>query len=121
MSMRGRGAVRQWTKTCSEYDESGNATEILYQTVLDGKIYEIHATHEEVVFCVSPRRQVRLTPSQVLDALGSSGNHLEDALDLSFLLADKPSSIQSFNALVARFPRQTIDRPLSGMDGDEEE
>lgn len=113
MTLRGRGAVRQWTKTCSEYDGHGNATEILYQTVMDGKIYEIHATTDEVIFCVSPRRQVRLSSAQVLEAL-AEGNHLEDALDKHFLLVDKPDSIQSFNALVARFPRQTIDRPFAG-------
>ena len=118
MSLRGRGAVRQWTKTCSEYDDQGNATEILYQTVMDGKIYEIHATVDEVIFCVSPRRQVRLRPPQVLEALGSGASHLEDALDEHFLMVDKPASVSSFHALVARFPRETIDRPLS-EDGEE--
>lgn len=112
MSLRGRGAVRQWTKTCSEYDGDGNATEILYQTVMDGKIYEIHATPDEVIFCVSPRRQVRLSSTQVLEAL-AEGAHLEDALDRHFLLVDKPASIQSFNTLVARFPKQTIDKPFA--------
>jgi hypothetical protein len=118
MSLRGRGAVRQWTKTCSEYDDAGNATEILYQTVMDGKIYEIHATPDEVIFCVSPRRQVRLTPGQVLDAIGGA-DHLEDLLDQQFLLVDKPSSIKSFNTLIARFPRQTIDRPESELGSEE--
>ena len=117
MSLRGRGAVRQWTKTCSEYDESGNATEILYQTVMDGKIYEIHATPEEVIFCVSPRRQVRLTPAQVLDAIGGA-DHLEDLLDQNFLLVDKPASIKSFSSLIARFPKQTIDRPDAELDAE---
>ena len=119
MSLRGRGAVRQWTKTCSEYDGEGNATEILYQTVMDGKIYEIHATPDEVIFCVSPRRQVRLTPPQVLEALGGDPAQLEDALDKHFLLVDKPASVNTFQNLVARFPRQTIDRPLSEMNGEE--
>ena len=118
MSLRGRGAVRQWTKTCSEYDNDGNATEILYQTVMDGKIYEIHATTEEVIFCVSPRRQVRLSPVQVLEALGGGLSHLEDALDQHFLMVDKPASVSSFQSLVARFPRETIDRALSD-DGEE--
>ena len=118
MSLRGRGAVRQWTKTCSEYDNDGNATEILYQTVMNGKIYEIHATPGEVIFCVSPRRQVRLSPGQVLEALGSDSGHLEDLLDEHFLLVDKPLSITSFQNLVARFPRQAIDRPLE-LDGEE--
>ena len=119
MSLRGRGAVRQWTKTCSEYDETGNATEILYQTVMEGKIYEIHATPTGVVFCVSPRRQVRLTPRQVLDSLASGGNHLEDVLDQTFLLSDKPASIKSFNTLIARFPQQTIDRAPNDIDSEE--
>lgn len=119
MSLRGRGAVRQWTKTCSEYDETGNATEILYQTVLEGKIYEIHATPDEVVFCVSPRRQVRLSTGQVLESIGAGRGHLEDVLDQTFLLVDKPASIKSFNTLIARFPRQTIDRPDSEMDSEE--
>ena len=119
MSLRGRGAVRQWTKTCSEYDDTGNAIEILYQTVMDGRIYEIHATSEEVIFCVSPRRQVRLTAGQVLETLGAAGSHLEDALDLSFLLVDKQTSIQSFNKLIGRFPKQTVDRPLSDLDEEE--
>jgi hypothetical protein len=92
MSLRGRGAVRQWTKTCSEYDSEGNATEILYQTVMEGKIYEIHATPEEVIFCISPRRQFRLHAGQVLEALGLNGAHLEDALDDHFLLVEKPVS-----------------------------
>ena len=118
MSLRGRGAVRQWTKTCSEYDSEGNATEILYQTVLDGKIYEIHATLDEVIFCVSPRRQVRLLPSQVLEVLGGDASHLEDALDHHFLMVDKPASIDSFQSLVSRFPKQAIDRPFS-EDGEE--
>ena len=118
MSLRGRGAVRQWTKTCSEYDNDGNATEILYQTVMNGKIYEIHATPVEVIFCVSPRRQVRLLPVQVLEALGGENGHLEDVLDQNFLLVDKPLSINSFQSLVARFPRQAIDRPLE-IDGEE--
>src|SRR5881628_1103906 len=113
MTLKGRGAVRQWTKTCSEYDGDGNATEILYQTVMDGKIYEIHATPQEVIFSVSPRRQVRLLPNQVLEALGGGGSHLEDALDQNFLMVDKPASINSFQNLVSRFPRQTIDQPLS--------
>lgn len=118
MTLRGRGAVRQWTKTCSEYDTDGNATEILYQTVMDGKIYEIHATPAEVIFCVSPRRQVRLSPGQVLEALGGDSSHLEDVLDQHFLLVDKPLSINSFQSLVARYPRQAIDRPLE-LDGEE--
>jgi hypothetical protein len=118
MSLRGRGAVRQWTKTCSEYDSDGNATEILYQTVMDGKIYEIHATPGEVIFCVSPRRQVRLSPGQVLEALGGDNGHLEDLLDQHFLLVDKPLSISAFQGLVSRFPRQAIDRPLE-LDGEE--
>ena len=118
MSLRGRGAVRQWTKTCSEYDNDGNATEILYQTVMDGKIYEIHATPAEVIFCVSPRRQVRLSPGQVLEALGGDSGPLEDLLDQHFLLVDKPLSISSFQNLVARFPRQAVDRPLE-LDGEE--
>ena len=118
MSLRGRGAVRQWTKTCSEYDGEGNATEILYQTVMDGKIYEIHATPGEVIFCVSPRRQVRLIPAQVLEALGAGAAHLEDALDDHFLLVDKPLSIHRFQNVVARFPKQALDAPDGA--GDEE-
>ena len=119
MSLRGRGAVRQWTKTCSEYDEQGNATEILYQTVMNGKVYEIHATPAEVIFCVSPRRQVRLSPGQVIEALGGEPAHLEDALDQHFLMVDKPVSISSFQNVVARFPRQTYDRPESDAEGEE--
>ena len=68
---------------------------------------------DEVIFCVSPRRQVRLSPPQVLEALGGGLSHLEDALDEHFLMVDKPASVSSFQALVARFPRETIDRPLS--------
>src|SRR5437867_6219478 len=116
MSLRGRGAVRQWTKTCSEYDNDGNATEILYQTVMEGKIYEIHATPEEIIFCVSPRRQVRLSPEQVLEALGATGAHLEDTLDENFLLVDKPLSINRFQIVVSRFPRQTVDTPEGAAD-----
>ena len=119
MSLRGRGAVRQWTKTCSEYDDHGNATEVLYQTVMDGKIYEIHATASEVVFCVSPRRQVRLNPAQVLDALGAGNDHLEDALDREFLLVDKPTSVRTFGDLISKFPKQTVDRPFSESDDEE--
>ena len=118
MSLRGRGAVRQWTKTCSEYDNDGNATEILYQTVMDGKIYEIHATPDEVIFCVSPRKQVRLQPPQVLDSLGVPGGHVEDALDENFLLVDKPLSVTRFQNLVARFPKQTIEKPMDASDGE---
>ncbi len=118
MSLRGRGAVRQWTKTCSEYDSDGHATEILYQTVMDGKIYEIHATDKEVIFCVSPRRQVRLTPDQVVEALDGGQSHLEDLLDQHFLLVDKPASVGAFQSLFSRFPKQTIDRPMSD-DGEE--
>lgn len=111
MSLRGRGAVRQWTKTCSEYDGEGNATEILYQTVSEGKIYEIHATPHEVIFCISPRRQFRLVSGQVLEALGASNSHLEDALDENFLLVDKPLSVSRFQSLISRFPNQTVERP----------
>jgi len=110
--------VRQWTKTCSEYNTDGSATEILYQTVMEGKIYEIHATPGEIIFCVSPRRQVRLSPEQVLEALGTPGAYLEDALDEHFLLVDKPQSIHRFQNVVARFPRQAVDAPEGA--GDEE-
>ena len=119
MSLRGRGAVRQWTKTCSEYDGEGNATEILYQTVMEGKIYEIHATPDEVIFCVSPRRQVRLSPEQVLEALRGGPSHLEEALDEYFLLVDKPLSISRFRELVGRYPRQTVDSPEQAGSGEE--
>ena len=121
MSLRGRGAVRQWTKTCSEYDGEGNATEILYQTVMDGRIYEIHATPGEVIFCVSPRRQIRLSPGQVLEALGGGLSHVEDALDQTFLMVEKPVSINAFQNLVSRFPRETIDAPLLVDEGEGEE
>jgi hypothetical protein len=78
---------------------------------MDGKIYEIHATPREVIFCISPRRQVRLLPEQVQEALGASGGNLEDVLDESFLLLDKPQSIARFQSVVARYPGQSIDRP----------
>lgn len=111
---RGRGAVRQWTKSCSDYDGMGNATEVLYQTVYQGKVFEIRATPDEVVFFQSPRQQVRAPAAGVLDAIGH-GATLEEAFDFHILEAEKPESIERFLALTAAFEsrpqRQTAAEP----------
>lgn len=112
---RGRGVVRQWTKTCSDYDDEGNATEVLYQTVFEGKVFEVRATCAEVVFFQSPRRQVRAAATGVLEAIGS-GVTIEEALDEHLLAVDKPESVARFGALAARFEQ----RPLRGRDGRDE-
>jgi hypothetical protein len=101
-STRGRGVVRQWTKTCSDYDDEGNATEVLYQTVFEGKVFEVRATSEEVVFSQSPRRQVRADVAEVLEAI-RSGSTIEEALDEHLLGVDKPESVARFGALASRF------------------
>ncbi len=106
---RGRGAVRQWTKTCSDYDGRGNATEVLYQTVYGGKVFEIRATPEEVVFFQSPRRQVRAPVVAVLETIGT-GETIEEALDRHILAVEKPESVSRFNALTAVFEQ----RPPAG-------
>ena len=109
-STRGRGVVRQWTKTCSDYDDQGNATEVLYQTVYEGKVFEIRATREEVVFFQSPRRQVRASAAGLLEAIGSGGT-IEEVLDEHILMVDKPEAVARFSALAARF-EQRLPRPV---------
>jgi hypothetical protein len=119
-STRGRGVVRQWTKTCSDYDGQGNATEVLYQTVYEGKVFEIRATPEEVVFFQSPRRQVRAPSVAVLETIGL-GETIEEALDQHLLAVDKPEAINRFNALTAVFEQRppTNLRPNFPADGGE--
>jgi hypothetical protein len=110
MSTRGRGVVRLWVKTCSDYDDRDQPTEVLYQTVYDGKVFEIRATSEEVVFFVSPRHQVRAEAPAVLEAItgqapaGADGlTALEEALDRHILDVGKPESVTRFGALTSRF------------------
>jgi len=105
MTTKGRGVVRQWTKTCSDYDEEGNATEVLYQTVYQGKVFEVRATPEEVVFFQSPRRQVRAPAVGVLEAIGT-GRTIEEALDGHILAVDKAESVIRFGALASRFEQR---------------
>ena len=114
MTTKGRGAVRLWVKTCSDYDEDGHPTELLYQTVFEGRVYELRATPDEAVFFVSPRHQVRAPSAALLEAVTAAGapaggaggpllTALEGALDAHLLEAEKPASVARFNALLERF------------------
>ncbi len=116
MTTKGRGVVRLWVKTCSDYDEHSHPTELLYQTVFEGRVYELRATPEEAVFFVSPRHQVRAPSAALLEAVAAAGapagnasdgggilTALEGALDAHLLNADKPSSVARFTALLERF------------------